>query len=138
MPNWTPILLFFLGLSLLTACQEEGPDYSQEQQTPQAAIKAFYTAIAAEDFAKAEAFCEPSSQKQLRYFATELQFKSAKPTQKEALLDKVRFDFSQLDCQEKDGSTSCQLCCNANQEAVDIEMVQREGKWLVVANLDNY
>jgi|GEM_PF-3336129 len=138
MPNWTSILLFILGLSLLTACQEEGPDYSQEQQDPQTAIKAFYMAVATEDFAKAEAFCEPSSLEQLRYFATELRFKASKPDKKEALLDKIRFDFSQLDCQEKDGSTICKLCCNAKQEEVEIEMVQREGKWLVIAKLDNY
>lgn len=118
-------LFIALGILLLVtiSCTSEP---QTNQSSPEEAAKGLFDALKAEDFEKAKLYSTKSTQKSLQEFETAL--KMGNPEEKEALIAPYKMEVSKVSCAEKNGTTTCKLCCSPEFD-VELVLVQQDDKW---------
>jgi len=123
-------LFISLGILLLVtiACTSEP---QTNQGSPEEAAKGFFAALKAEDFEQAKLYGTKSTQTSLQDFATNLKMINAE--EKEELTAPYKMEVSKVTCAEKNGTTTCKLCCSPEFD-VELIMVQQDTKWFAQMN----
>jgi len=112
---------FLLFVSI--ACTSESPT---NQSSPEEAVKGFFAALKAENFEQAKLYATQSTKISLQDFATNLKMISAE--EKAAIIAPYKMEVSKVTCAEKNGTTTCTICCNPEFD-VELIMVQQDNQW---------
>ena len=122
------LTLFSLFALLIIACNGK-PNVVNLQKSPEEASKAFFEALSALDYDKAQALGTEETQTQLRYLRADLNMSS---DEERAEREKeLKLEVKSVNCSEANGKTTCAVCCNAEGGEASVEMVQQDGKWFV-------
>jgi hypothetical protein len=118
-------LFIALGILLLVtiSCTSEP---QTNQSSPEETAKGLFESLKAEDFEKAKLYGTKSTKESLQDFATAL--KMSNPAEKETLLAPYKMEVSKVNCAEKNGTTTCKLCCSPEFD-VELVLVQQDDKW---------
>lgn len=114
----------FLGLILsLNSCG------NSNQASPEAATRYFLEQLADVEFEKAATCATPEMQRHLRLLHTE--WKMSNESERQLLKSSLQTTFSSVKCQETDGLTLCNICCNSKGDTARLELQQHDGQWFV-------
>lgn len=131
-------ILSFLFLILLFAACGGTPNVTEHQQSPEEAVKAFFQALSNNEFDKAAALGTEATQKQVAFYRTELSMVQDNPEERKELEARFKLDFKKLECEERQGTMTCIICCNTAGGEATVELHQKDKLWLVDTELGNY